>query len=369
MLEVSKKSSFVGRSLRDDESSVIHHYAAPSALPNYPDVRAGFLLNGDAIRRAAKKYDPVAIAAANQFVIDTGYEFARWLVENCDVVLEHSEKFCVEGRIADPTLNKDCAVVAHEPRVCSVSERAHSNSDVHVAVKTYSGNHKTRLPVLRRTWLTNAPSFRLYSDITDDTYGTISTGVANTERGHCAKTLVILRLSLQRPQPWQWLLLVDDDTLVSMPRLLKTLSCYSPEEAVVLGEMYGYRAGPHLLVPYPTGGSGIVFSRPMVELLMESSWCSCRVPDEPDDMLLGMCLHRLGHSLVHLRDLHQATPSSYAAGRLNGSNPISFHGFWMIDPVKVYKKWLVGNYEEKPHRNRIVEKVNQATKSMNKDEL
>ena len=44
--------------------------------------------------------------------------------------------------------------------------------------------------------------------------GTVSSGVANTERGHCAKTLAILAHANDAMQHWQWLLLVDDDTLV-----------------------------------------------------------------------------------------------------------------------------------------------------------
>ena len=39
-------------------------------------------------------------------------------------------------------------------------------------------------------------------------------GVNNTERGHCAKTMAILRRSLGRDQEWRWLLLADDDTLI-----------------------------------------------------------------------------------------------------------------------------------------------------------
>ncbi|KAF2368791.1 Fringe-like [Trinorchestia longiramus] len=362
VIKEKKDSSFIGRSLHDIESSVIHHYAAPGALPRYPDLRSGFVLSGDAVRRAAAKYDPVAVASGNQFAIDVGYEFALWLLENFEISLDHSDAFCVRGALEDVKLD-GCAVVALAPRVCDPTLPAVQRSDLHVSVKTYSGNHDTRLPVLRSTWLPGALNFRIYSDVEDAAHGTVQSGVPNTERGHCAKTLTILRQSLERPQPWRWLLVADDDTLISLPRLLSALSCYSADEAVALGEMYGYRAAPHLLVPYPTGGSGMVFSRPMVELLIESSWCKCRSADEPDDMLLGMCLHRLGRSLVHVRDMHQASPKSYAAGRLYGSKPISFHGFWMIDPVQEYKKWL------KEKRNSGSGKAQSKKNSRSKDEL
>lgn len=48
---------------------------------------------------------------------------------------------------------------------------------------------------------------------TDSSYGTISVGVPNTKRGHCGKTLAIIRRVAQLEEV-QWLVIADDDTLL-----------------------------------------------------------------------------------------------------------------------------------------------------------
>lgn len=117
--------------------------------------------------------------------------------------------------------------------------------------------------------------------------------------GHCGKTFAILRRFLSKAVPKaDWLLVVDDDTLIrylgeilrfcfnvplpilviylsyslyslryvltvcwsvyllsSLPRLRQLLRCYDPKEAVSLGERYGYglvQSG----YSYTTGGGG-----------------------------------------------------------------------------------------------------------------
>uniref|UniRef100_A0A2P2HZ08 N-acetylgalactosaminide beta-1,3-galactosyltransferase n=1 Tax=Hirondellea gigas TaxID=1518452 RepID=A0A2P2HZ08_9CRUS len=345
-LLTNKSSSwFIGRALSDSGPSMIHHYARPSDVPRYPDTRAGFILAGAAIRHAASKYDEKEYAHDHQFSIDPAYEFAKWLLNVAAIELEDSTAFC----IATPDVlddgsgdTKHCAVVAHPPYVCQPDDTATPYSiGLHVAVKTHSGNHKTRLPVLRETWLPQATSYTLYSDVTDVSEDVVWSRVNNTERGHCAKTLSIMQLSLQDPRPWHWLLIVDDDTLVSLPRLSSLLSCYSSGDPIAAGEVYGYRGSYYGLLPYPTGGSGMLFSRPMVRDITSSRKCRCNAADEPDDMMLGMCIYSgLDHPLLHFRDMHQATPGSYSAGRLYGSLALSFHSFWLIDPVLEYDRWL-----------------------------
>lgn len=63
-----------------------------------------------------------------------------------------------------------CAVSSRVKREIFPPQDATSSSagdiGLHVAVKTYSGNHGTRLPVLHQTWLPAAPSYVLYSDVT-----------------------------------------------------------------------------------------------------------------------------------------------------------------------------------------------------------
>lgn len=56
-------------------------------------------------------------------------------------------------------------------------------------------------------------------------------------------------------------------TYDSLERLSEVLSCYDAEERLALGEVYSYRTSDRLLLPYPTGGSGMVFSRPLVSVV------------------------------------------------------------------------------------------------------
>ncbi|CAB1348445.1 unnamed protein product [Coregonus sp. 'balchen'] len=142
---------------------------------------------------------------------------------------------------------------------------------------------------------------------------------------HCGKTFAILERYVSDAVPkTSWLLVVDDDTLISLPRLQMLLSCYDPSEPVCLGERYGYGLSQGGY-SYITGGGGMVFSRAAVVRLLASD-CKCYSNDAPDDMVLGMCLNALGLPVTHSSLFHQV--------------PISFHKHWNIDPVAVFNRWL-----------------------------
>lgn len=61
---------------------------------------------------------------------------------------------------------------------------------------------------------------RIYSDVEDVTIPTIATKIANTEHGHCEKSLKILRLVLDEIarnytlKNVEWIVMADDDTLL-----------------------------------------------------------------------------------------------------------------------------------------------------------
>ena len=62
---------------------------------------------------------------------------------------------------------------------------------------------------------------------------------------------------------WKWLVITDDDTMLSVTRLIQLLNCYKPEEKVAIGERYGYRVAGvrgRLGFDYLAGGAGMVFS-------------------------------------------------------------------------------------------------------------
>ncbi|MEE6472511.1 hypothetical protein FKM82_009633, partial [Ascaphus truei] len=146
-----------------------------------------------------------------------------------------------------------------------------------------------------------------------------------------------------------WLVIVYEDTLISISRLQKLLSCYDPKEPVFLGERYGYGLGSGGY-NYITGGGGMVFSRETVRRLLTSK-CRCYSNDAPDDMVLGMCSSGLGISVTHSPLFHQARPTDYPKDYLAHQVPISFHKHWNSDPVKVYYTWLAQD-EKEPHNGK-----------------
>ncbi|XP_046717988.1 beta-1,3-glucosyltransferase isoform X5 [Silurus meridionalis] len=288
-----QKEWFLGRALHDTAATIIHHYAFsedPTAF-NYPDFAAGWALSCSLVKRLADymKHEP----PKSDFTIDLKYE---------------------------GTLLK--------------------REDIFVAVKTCHKFHHDRVSVVKKTWKKDAGLLEFYSDVADPAIPTIDLGVPNTESGHCAKTFAILRRFVSREVTQApWLLLVDDDTLISLPRLRRHLRCYNPNEAVSIGERYGYNLNKGGY-SYITGGGGMVFSRVAV-LKILSSGCGCYSPDAPDDMVLGRCFNTLGLSVTHSPQFHQARPDDYPKELLLRQSPISFHKHWNINPVAVYQQWLM----------------------------
>ncbi|XP_068151362.1 beta-1,3-glucosyltransferase isoform X1 [Drosophila tropicalis] len=221
-----------------------------------------------------------------------------------------------------------------------------TGSHIYFAIKTCAKFHKERIPIIERTWAIDAMNRRYYSDMADSGIPTISTGIPNVPTGHCSKTLAILQLSLkdineQMNMSVRWLMLVDDDTLLSVPRVGALLSCYNHTDNIYVGERYGYRLYAPDGFNYHTGGAGIVFSLPLVRLIVEH--CSCPTANAPDDMILGYCLQALGVWAIPGNGLHQARPQDYARELLQQNLPLSFHKFSNTQPEHTYKRWLGGS--------------------------
>lgn len=77
-----------------------------------------------------------------------------------------------------------------------------------------------RVPIIQQTWATRVQHLRFYSDRIDPRIPTISTGIPNTETGHCAKLIAIFRAiraeletNLVLSAAIEWIVLADDDTL------------------------------------------------------------------------------------------------------------------------------------------------------------
>ncbi|KAL1266461.1 hypothetical protein QQF64_002136 [Cirrhinus molitorella] len=341
----TRKEWFLGRPLHDDEPTIIHHYAFsedPYSF-SYPDFMAGWALSCPLAKRTAERvnYEP----PKSDFTIDLQHEMALYIwEEGRGCALTAVNEFCAEAHSSSST--GDCATTINT--YLSACGNPVQKEDVFVAVKTCQRFHGDRVPLVKQTWEKDAALLEYYSDITDPDIPTIHLGVPNTERGHCAKTFAILRrfasgAVTQAP----WLLVVDDDTLISLPRLQRLLSCYDPNEAVSVGERYGYgllRDG----YSYITGGGGMVFSRVAVQNILAGG-CGCRSSDAPDDMVLGMCLTTLGLPVTHSPLFHQARPHDYVKELLARQSPISFHKHWNINPVAVYQQWLAEPIQRRPH--------------------
>ncbi|XP_028277531.1 beta-1,3-glucosyltransferase [Parambassis ranga] len=322
---------FLGKRLHDNEASIIHHYAFsedPTSF-GYPDPAAGWALSAPLYHRLAERIQHENLKS--DFTIDLKHEIALFIwEEGTGPKLTAVPEFCTEPRVNCATTFTTYLPDCGDPV---------PKNDVFVAVKTCQKFHSERVPVVKATWEKDAGLIEYYSDVSDTSIPSIILGVPNTERGHCGKTFAILKRFLSKDVPKaEWLLIADDDTLISLPRLRRLLCCYDPKEAVVLGERYGYglvQSG----YSYTTGGGGMVLSRKAVSRLL-SSGCRCSNDDAPDDMVLGRCFTSLGVPITHSPLFHQARPDDYSETLISMQEPISFHKHWNVDPVAVYKHWL-----------------------------
>ncbi|XP_063059689.1 beta-1,3-glucosyltransferase-like [Engraulis encrasicolus] len=342
------KEWFLGSPLHDDESTIIHHYAFfedPSSF-KYPDFTAGWGLSCTLLYRLAERVNTESLKS--DFTIDLKHEIALYIwQEGKGPTLTPIPEFC--GQVLHSAASEHCATVVTSLPTCG---EAVKKEDIFVAVKTCKKFHADRVPVVKQTWAKDASHLEYYSDAADPYIPTIDLGVPNTERGHCGKTFAILKHFLDKVSPeFPWLVIVDDDTLISLSRLRGLLSCYDPKEAVCLGERYGYGLVQNGY-SYITGGGGMVLSRAAVHRVL-SGGCRCYSDDAPDDMVLGMCLSSLHIPVTHSPLFHQARPDDYPKQFLAREKHISFHKHWNIDPVQVYRQWLIDTRVEEQGREAV----------------
>ncbi|XP_058061833.1 beta-1,3-glucosyltransferase [Anopheles bellator] len=341
-----REKLFLGYPLYDREATIIHHFAFfknPSGF-RYPYVRAGVALTVPLVDHLVELISDAAPSpgpALSDFSIDAAHEFALlvWR-QGAGYPLQPRRYFC-----ANPA--PDCAiqvVTAADAEEPDCTHKPTTVGQIMFAVKTCHKYHGDRIPVLKRTWTRFVQHLRYFSDVPDPSIPTVVATVPNTNAGHCAKTLEILQLignelrfngSLQAIQ---WVMLVDDDTILSPSSLARFLSCYDPDRDLYLGERYGY----HLMgtdgYSYVTGGGGIVLSVAVLDALQQT--CECPAPSSPDDMILAACLQRLGVRPIHSALFHQARPTDYAPELLDPRRTVSFHKHWQIDPHQVYNRWF-----------------------------
>uniref|UniRef100_A0A1I7T7Y0 N-acetylgalactosaminide beta-1,3-galactosyltransferase n=1 Tax=Caenorhabditis tropicalis TaxID=1561998 RepID=A0A1I7T7Y0_9PELO len=298
----------------------------------YPLLSAGFILSRSVIE-TIRKVD--RNERWSGFAIDAKYEFSLLIHKWNNVIMEHNPTVFCCGDIFDT-----CIVTCSLPAP-PVHAEPLLDSEIHVMIKTFDGHHQNRLSVLKNTWTSDISRIEYCSNKEDLSIPTVDLGVGNTERGHCVKTWAIFKRFLNHSgKGAKWLVVADDDTLMSWKRLKQMLEMYDPEEKIIIGERYGFGFGMdgESGYDYPTGGSGMIFSQTAIESLLKT--CpSCAADNDPDDMTIGICAVTSGIPIIHEHRLHQARPNDYSPEYLQ--EPISFHKFTDIDPIFVYYKYLV----------------------------
>ncbi|OXU27395.1 hypothetical protein TSAR_013940 [Trichomalopsis sarcophagae] len=332
------KNLWIGHALYDNEPTIIHHYAEHTKRFKYPNLASGFVMSKHLFQGLANQANEF-ISSTVDFSIDASYEFATFVLnEGKGARLTHVPEFCVVS-------NDNCATYPKPFYPCS---KVPAKQNAYVAVKTCAKYHVERLAVIRKTWAQYAENIGYFTDtlgicnLADENLpdGYI---VPSTDQGHCAKTYAILKhvAPILEEKNLAWLIITDDDTMLSLARLFKFLTCYNPENSSALGERYGYRTTKIHGYDYLTGGSGVILSTPLVQQIIRPGVCECPSATTPDDMFLfGVCLAYLGVKLTHTPLLHQARPIDYSTAYLASQEPISFHKFWLIDPEHIYKEWF-----------------------------
>ncbi|KAF4525013.1 hypothetical protein B566_EDAN012120 [Ephemera danica] len=332
----SRTPMWIGHALYDREPTIIHHFALPDKHKfQYPNFATGFAMTMALVRKLVSRLNNGDWPQID-FSIDVSHELSLFIWdEGGGPPLTHTKNICI-------TPAPNCALYPMPFTPCG---EPISIQSIYFAVKTCSKFHASRVPVVLKTWARHAEHLTLFTDSPDPSIPQLfNLGIPNTEQGHCSKTMGIIHYvadKFRKQENLHWLVLADDDTIFSVARIQSLLSCYESDASLLaLGERYGYRVRETHGYSYITGGGGTVLSRDAVLRLAAPGACDCPAPTAPDDMFMGLCLARLDIPIIHSPFFHQARPVDYAPEYLSAQHPVSFHKHWMIDPIKVYKKWF-----------------------------
>ncbi|KRY61557.1 Pre-mRNA-splicing factor ISY1 -like protein [Trichinella britovi] len=325
------KQFFIGHALIDHSMTIIHHFSSEKL--KYPELGAGFVISKATFNFAVELVKSNE-SNAQMFIIDAMYELALLLYNNSfGVELTDEPMFCTLAE------QSNCITrYVYDDSKCTGNV---SSEDVVFAVKTWSGNHQTRIPILKQTWVSNDIQVIFFSDVEDRNIPTVKVNVENTKEGHCEKTLNILQYFNEiNNRKYKWIVLADDDTLFNVAALFRLLRCYNSESQMILGQRYGFHfnADGTRGFDYPTLGAGAVFSSPVVSTL--AFLLQCTAKDAPDDMSIGFYLSNTDIPIVHSSSFHQAPSSSYAHDYLHKMPMISFHSFFNGNPLENFERYL-----------------------------
>lgn len=348
------KDYFLGHALYDRNIAIIHHFNFYQNLTSFPfpDFDAGWAMSKPLLKKAVDKIK--ADFKKSDFSIDVKHEVAIFLSNQSRMskTVDHSIEGALLTDVKEFCINKPLesgvcvSTVQYKEPGCGVVDK----KDILIAVKTCEKFHKTRVPIIKKTVALQAHHIRYYSDSVDATIPTEYIGVPNTESGHCQKLHNIIKRSHQEDlKDIDWLVVVDDDTIMSFPRLQRMLACYDPSEVIIMGERYGYAVNINNNgYAYPTGGGGMILSRGAVHEIITKDICKCMTTNSPDDMWLGSCASQLRHPVIHSNSLHQAQAREYSDEFLSHRYLVSFHKHAAHEddaPMRVYYDYLVGKVD------------------------
>jgi len=386
----SSQSILIGRALADKRMTIVHRFHSNLDF-KFPDPSAGIIMSHTLLTDMTKHLEKneFNIRGLPQGVsIDAEFELAQAIYyrhvddsKETPILMTHDNQLCSKpgancaiwsNRLEGQAL--DCKIeVSTTENMVAILKR------VSFAVKTCSRFHKERLPKLIKTWAKATINLDLVSEVKSREYGTkVLPGVTkNTETGHCMKTAAIMKdfHDKAEAQGLDWLVVTDDDTVLSVAKIAKLLNCYDPKNPVVIGQRYGYKVNTGLRgYDYPAGGAGMLFSRTAVaKIINGGEACKCPRPDTEDDLHIGGCMTSLGIPLIHSEQLHHARPQDYPSELIKDQDPISFHS-WGLDPKDIYEKWFLAHDRElidllgkTPKMQTVV--VENTTVSADKDEL
>uniref|UniRef100_A0A224XK77 Putative beta-13-glucosyltransferase beta3glc-t beta-3-glycosyltransferase-like protein n=1 Tax=Panstrongylus lignarius TaxID=156445 RepID=A0A224XK77_9HEMI len=195
------KNIWLGYGLYDEEPSIIHHFAFAEnpRFFKYPLFRAGFAIPSAFVARLMQQR---SLKGKSEFSIDASHELAMFIGQKYPLI-HVPTLFCAKKGIG-------CASYPLRSKLCN---KRLSKEEIFVAVKTCHKFHHSRVPIVMKTWGREIPHLEFFSDKKNKTIPTTAVGVKNTERGHCSKTMKILKLALKRIlyklNNIKWVVLVD----------------------------------------------------------------------------------------------------------------------------------------------------------------
>jgi hypothetical protein len=138
-------------------------------------------------------------------------------------------------------------------------------------------------------------------------------------------------------QSYGWIVLIDDDSLLFLSSLLRTLSTYDPSIPHVLGGISESTTSIANHGQFAYGGGGMVLSKAALGSIQDSLDCCQRAYEQlyGGDEKLARCLADLGVPFHHIPAFHQMDIRGQLAGYIEGIIPhqavISMHHVYLYE--------------------------------------